>query len=116
MLKSLIRPQYLIRLQPRFFSTTVKLSQFKEWKSLSKENKQEFITKYVELFQQKHPCSKGNVMNKQLAEGMHEYDDTPYVFGILYNEIRSVAQGEPADNKEGEGVLGDREFANLLYK
>lgn len=56
-------------------------------------------------------------MNRSLAEGMEEHDDTPYVFGILYNEIRSVALGEPtADNKKGEGVLGDPDFADLLYK
>lgn len=115
MFKSLIRPQYFTGLQPRYFSTTIRLNQFKDWKSLSKNDKQQFITNYVELFQKKHPCSKGNVMNKQLAEGMHEYDDTPYVFGIIYNEIRSIALGEPNDN-EGEGVLNDKEFASLLYK
>lgn len=115
MFKSVIRPQCFARFHPRYFSTTFRVSQFKDWKSLSKEDKQQFITSYIELFQKKHPCSKGNVMNKQLAEGMHEHDDTPYVFGILYNEIRSVALGEPNDN-ETDGFLNDKEFANLLYK
>ncbi|AQZ15378.1 (ZYRO0E05214g) [Zygosaccharomyces parabailii] len=103
-------------LPQRLFSSSSRLSQFKEWNSLSKEDKQKFITDYVELFQKKHPCSKGNVMNHSLAEGMKEYDDTPYVFGIIYSEIKSVALGEPADNKKGEGILGDPEFAKLLYK
>lgn len=55
-------------------------------------------------------------MYRALANDMEEFDDTPYVFGILYNEIRSVSIGISTDNKKGVGAMGDPDFEKLLLK
>lgn len=90
---------------------------YKKWSDLSKNDKQKFITSYVNLYKEKHPCSKSNVMYRSLANDMDVYDDSPYVFGILYNEIRAVTLGESTDNKQGEGgPMSDPDFAKLLSK
>jgi len=88
---------------------------FKKWAQLDVPEKQKFIRSFVDLFKEKNPCSKSNVMYKSLASGMEEYDDTPYVFGILYNEIRAVSLGESTDNTAGSGLMGDADFAKLLF-
>lgn len=68
------------------------------------------------LYKEKHPCSKSNVMYRNLVGDMEEHGDAPYVFGILYNEIRAVAQNESTDNVKGSGPMGDGDFARLLYR
>ncbi|CDO96391.1 unnamed protein product [Kluyveromyces dobzhanskii CBS 2104] len=88
----------------------------KKWNELNKNDKQDFIKNYVSLYKEKYPCSKSNVMYRALASEMDEYNDTPYVFGVLYNEIRAVERGESTDNKKGSGPMGDSDFAKLLYK
>lgn len=55
-------------------------------------------------------------MYRSLAEGMEEHDDTPYVFGVIYNELRSVAHGDSRDNKTGQGIMGDPIFKRLLIQ
>lgn len=100
----------------RLLQTTAHLGRYKEWKQLSDENKRTFIHRYVELFKEKHPCSKSNVMYRSLTEGMDEHNDIPYVFGIMYNEVRSVALGESTDNKRGQGILGDPSLESLLVE
>lgn len=89
---------------------------FKKWNDLNKGCKQEFIKNFVCLYKEKHPCSKSNVMYRALASEMDEYNDTPYVFGVLYNEIRAVETGESKDNKKGVGAMGDPDFVKLLYR
>ncbi|QEU58237.1 hypothetical protein KDRO_A02520 [Kluyveromyces lactis] len=89
---------------------------YKKWNELKKDDKQEFIKNFVLLYKEKHPCSKSNVMYRALASEMDEYDDTPYVFGVLYNEIRAVEKGESTDNEKGVGAMGDADFVKLLYK
>ncbi|SCU97876.1 LAFA_0G13916g1_1 [Lachancea sp. 'fantastica'] len=87
---------------------------YKKWADLGIKDKQTFINKYIELYKEKHPCSPSNTMHRNLVSEMEEYEDAPYVFGIVYNEIRSLAQGESVHNVEGSGVLGDPEFQKLL--
>ncbi|BAP71803.1 hypothetical protein KLMA_40288 [Kluyveromyces marxianus] len=89
---------------------------YKKWNELKKDDKQEFIKNFVSLYKEKHPCSKSNVMYRALASEMDEYNDTPYVFGVLYNEIRAVEKGESTDNQKGVGPMGDPDFVKLLYK
>ncbi|QLL32094.1 hypothetical protein HG536_0C02630 [Torulaspora globosa] len=96
------------------FTTTSRLGTYKEWKQLSDDDKRNFIHSYVSFYKEKHPCSKSNVMYRSLAEGMDEHGDIPYVFGILYNEIRSVTLGESTENKRGQGILGDPGLQSLL--
>lgn len=55
-------------------------------------------------------------MYRNLVGDMEEHGDAPYVFGILYNEIRAVAQNESTDNVKGSGPMGDGDFARLLYR
>lgn len=55
-------------------------------------------------------------MYRSLAEGMDEHGDVPYVFGIIYNEVRAVALGESKENKRGQGILGDPNLEDLLIK
>ncbi|QLG71405.1 hypothetical protein HG535_0B04470 [Zygotorulaspora mrakii] len=101
----------------RSFSTgTNRLEEFRDWKNLTQNDKKKFIQEYVDLYKETHPCSKSNVMYRSLAEGMDEYDDTPYVFGVVYNEIRAVAQGKSKDNVSGQGIMGDPAFKRLLLK
>ncbi|XBW37746.1 hypothetical protein QEN19_003328 [Hanseniaspora menglaensis] len=86
------------------------------WKDLSVEKKQNFTRSFVALFKEKNPCSKSNVMYKELTADMEEHGDTPYVFGILYNELTDVSLGKSTDNEKGEGLMGDDAFLKLLYK
>lgn len=105
------------RIGVRFISATAyQMSMYKDWKGLTKEDKQSFIYKYIDLYKEKYPCSKSNVMYRSLAEGMEEHDDTPYVFGVIYNELRSVAHGDSRDNKTGQGIMGDPIFKRLLIQ
>ncbi|AET38425.1 uncharacterized protein Ecym_2723 [Eremothecium cymbalariae DBVPG len=99
----------------QFHSTYKRAVHIKRWSELSNADRKQFITNYVNLYKEKHPCSKSNVMYKSLASDMDVYDDTPYVFGILYNEIRSVHLGQSTDNQKGSGPMGDLDFAKLLY-
>ncbi|CEP61706.1 uncharacterized protein LALA0_S03e09010g [Lachancea lanzarotensis] len=100
----------------RSFHRSTSFLGYKKWTDLGTKDKQTFINKYVELYKDKHPCSPSNTMNRTLVSEMEEYDDAPYVFGIVYNEIRSLALGESVHNVEGSGVLGDPEFQKLLHK
>lgn len=101
--------------QVRYFSST-QSRLYKKWNELSTNDKQTFIKNFVSLYKEKHPCSKSNVMYRALASEMDEYNDTPYVFGVLYNEIRAVENGESTDNVKGVGPMGDSDFVKLLYK
>lgn len=98
----------------KFHTTNVVLE--KRWKDLSVENKQSFIRSFVDLYKEKHPCSKSNVMYKELSADMEEHGDTPYVFGILYNELLDVSLGKSVDNEEGKGPMGDESFLKLINK
>lgn len=62
--------------------------------------KQQFVRNFVGLYKEKHPCSKSNVMYKELSDGMEEHGDTPYVFGILYNELLDVSNGKSTSNQK----------------
>lgn len=97
-----------------FHTTTARLSS--KWKDLELEKKQQFVRDFVGLYKEKHPCSKSNVMYKELSEGMEEHGDTPYVFGILYNELLDVANGKSTSNQKGEGPMGDADFLKLVAK
>lgn len=98
----------------KFHTTNLVLE--KRWKDLSVESKQSFIRSFVDLYKEKHPCSKSNVMYKELSADMEEHGDTPYVFGILYNELLDVSLGKSVDNEEGKGPMGDKSFLKLIYK
>lgn len=104
-----------LSVQSKHFHSS-QLWQYKNWSELNKKNKQHFIRGFIQLYKEKHPCSKSNVMYRALANDMEEFDDTPYVFGILYNEIRSVSIGISTDNKKGVGAMGDPDFEKLLLK
>lgn len=86
------------------------------WKDLDLEKKQSFVKQFVSLYKEKNPCSKSNVMYKELSDGMEEHGDTPYVFGILYNELLDVATGKSVSNIKGEGPMGDADFLKLVSK
>lgn len=86
------------------------------WKDLSFENRQNFIRNFVALYKEKHPCSKSNVMYRELSSDMEEHGDTPYAFGILYNELLDVSLGKSSNIEKGKDALGDEAFFNLLYK
>ena len=86
------------------------------WKDLDLEKKQSFVKQFVSLYKEKNPCSKSNVMYKELSDGMEEHGDTPYVFGILYNELLDVAAGKSVSNQKGEGPMGDADFLKLVSK
>ncbi|SCU86113.1 LAMI_0D00474g1_1 [Lachancea mirantina] len=100
----------------RCFTASAQALKYKKWIDLSKKDKQSFIRGYVDMYKEKNPCSKSNLMHRSLMGEMEEHDDTPYVFGILYNEIRAVALGESQDNIKGSGHLGDPSFEKLLFK
>lgn len=100
----------------RQFQTGSVLGRYKEWKQLTDDDKRTFVETYVDFYKEKHPCSKSNVMYRSLTEGMDEHGDVPYVFGIIYNEVRSVTLGESSDNKRGQGILGDPNLESLLVK
>ncbi|AGO13272.1 AaceriAFR125Cp [[Ashbya] aceris (nom. inval.)] len=103
--------------QSRNFRASPLPQTYRAWSELSKEDKKQFIRNYIELYKQKHPCSKSNVMYRALAGDMDVHDDAPYVFGILYNEIRAVQLGLSRDNQKGSGgAMGDPDFAALLHK
>ncbi|AAS53496.1 AFR125Cp [Eremothecium gossypii ATCC 10895] len=107
----------LLLAQSRTFRASPLAQTFMAWSELSKEAKKQFIRNYIELYKQKNPCSKSNVMYRALAGDMDVHDDAPYVFGILYNEIRAVQLGISRDNQKGSGgAMGDPDFAALLYK
>ncbi|CAR30520.1 KLTH0H11792p [Lachancea thermotolerans CBS 6340] len=106
----------LARSGSRFVHSSAPALLYKKWGDISLKDKQAFINNYVGLYKEKHPCSKSNVMYQTLVGEMEEYDDAPYVFGILYNEIRSVSQNESADNAKGSGAMGDPDFEKLLYR
>ncbi|SCV04903.1 LANO_0G13960g1_1 [Lachancea nothofagi CBS 11611] len=100
----------------RKFHFTSHLFDYKKWADLSTKDKQTFINGYVDMYKEKHPCSHSNTMHRMLVGEMEEYGDTPYVFGILYNEIRSISQNESVDNVRGKDALGDPDFEKLLSK
>lgn len=100
----------------RYFQTTTLLGRYKTWNQLTDDDKRTFVQTYVDFYKEKHPCSKSNVMYRSLTEGMDEHEDVPYVFGIIYNEVRSVTLGESTDNKRGQGILGDPSLESLLIK
>ncbi|AMD21702.1 HFL154Wp [Eremothecium sinecaudum] len=108
--------RHLVKRPIRLAYYSSRSQSFRKWSDLSHDDRVTFITKYVDLYKEKHPCSKSNVMYRTLASDMEEHDDTPYVFGILYNEIRAVQLGESKDNVKGSGTMGDPDFAKLLYK
>ncbi|CUS21050.1 LAQU0S02e04720g1_1 [Lachancea quebecensis] len=108
--------QALVRGGTRYVHSSSPTLQYRKWADLSLKDKQAFINNYVGLYKEKHPCSKSNVMYQTLVGEMEEYEDAPYVFGILYNEIRSVSQNESVDNAKGSGAMGDPDFEKLLYR
>ncbi|SCU98798.1 LADA_0H15412g1_1 [Lachancea dasiensis] len=100
----------------RQFHISLPLAEYRKWADLSTEDKQSFINGYADMYKEKHPCSHSNTMHRTLIGEMEEYGDAPYVFGIVYNEIRSIAQGQSVHNVKGSGALGDPDFEKLLYK
>lgn len=98
----------------KFHISTIRLTN--KWKDLDLEKKQNFIRQFVSLYKEKNPCSKSNVMYKELSDGMEEHGDTPYVFGILYNELVDVASGKSVSNQKGDGPMGDADFLKLVSK
>ncbi|KAL6940054.1 hypothetical protein ACO0QE_003937 [Hanseniaspora vineae] len=98
----------------QFHTSLSHMQSYQKWADLDKTGKQNFIRSFVNLHVEKHPCSKSNVSYQALAHDMEEYDDTPYIFGILYDEIRAVAQKESVHNTDGSGFTGDPDFAKLL--
>ncbi|SCU90677.1 LAME_0E09604g1_1 [Lachancea meyersii CBS 8951] len=120
MLKTVARPSKLslnaLRLATvRHFHVATPSLGYKKWADLNLKDKQAFINQYIDLYKEKHPCSPSNTMHRTLVGEMEEFDDAPYVFGIVYNEIRSVAQGESLHNVKGRGALGDPDFEKLLF-
>ncbi|KAH3900480.1 uncharacterized protein SCODWIG_03213 [Saccharomycodes ludwigii] len=100
----------------QFHNTIPQLVGYRRWNELTKRDRQNFIRRYVVLYKEKHPCSKSNVMYKGLASDMEEHDDTPFVFGIMYNELIDVALNKSKHNVKGVGPMGDADFFKLLYK
>ncbi|CCD27258.1 Mlo1p NDAI_0K00670 [Naumovozyma dairenensis CBS 421] len=60
---------------------------YKKWYELTLKEKHQFINSFVENYKLHYPSSKTNVSLKALALGIDEYQDSPSVFGIFYNDI-----------------------------
>ncbi|CCK72134.1 Mlo1p KNAG_0J00510 [Huiozyma naganishii CBS 8797] len=70
---------------------------YKRWYQLQLSEKQQFITRFVHNYKVQYPRSKTNVSLRELSHGMDQFQDSPSVFGIFYEDIwrRALEQGGP---------------------
>lgn len=87
---------------------------YKEWYELTTKEKQKFIKDFVKNYKTHYPGSRTNVSLKGLAMGMDEYEDSPSVFGIFYNDIWKLQESTAANekNKKYETHFIDNRFAH----
>ena len=88
----------------RFYSANANSSKFKSWDELSLAEKQEFVRQLTSKYKEIWPCSKTNLSLHTLSDGMEEFEDSPAVFGIFYNDIL------------GEKHSADSRFAHPSFK
>ena len=93
----------------RFYSANANSSRFKSWDELSLAERQEFVRQLTSKYKEIWPCSKTNLSLHTLSDGMEEFEDSPAVFGIFYNDI--LDEKHSADSR-----FAHPSFRELLVK
>ena len=60
---------------------------YKRWYELKRYEKEDFIQNFVKNYQKHYPKSKTNISLRELSNDKKNFQDSPCMFGIFYDDI-----------------------------